>query len=163
MAKVTFKNGDDYLAKLSKLSLKAKADVIGPAVYSGADIVIEEVRKQLQAVPTDEKWGTQGSPANGPKKIQKKGLYDSLGIAPMRDDQGFMNVKIGFDGYNSVKTKRWPNGQPNQMVARSVEAGTSYMQKHPFVKKAVAKVRNEALDAMKETADAEIEKIMKGT
>lgn len=163
MATIKFKNGDEYLKKISRISTGLKENVCGKAIYNAADLVADEIRRRLQAVPTDESYGLESDLSIGPKKIQKKGLYDSLGIAPMQTEaNGYMNVKIGFDGYNSVKTKRWPNGQPNQMVARSVERGTSYMRANPFIKKSVSNTKNAALDAMKKAVDEEIEKIMKG-
>lgn len=163
MATIQFKNGEEYMVKLEKLERETREKVIGPAIYRAAEIVTDEIRQQLQRVPADESWGTTSDPVNGPMKIQKKGLYNSLGIASMRDDgTGFLNVKIGFDGYNELKTKRWPQGQPNQMVARSIERGTSYMEANPFVKKAVTAARKRAMQTMQETADQEIEQIMKG-
>ena len=87
---------------------------------------------------------------------------DSLGIASMQDDgTGYLNVKIGFDGYNDIVTQRWPRGQPNQMVARSVESGTTWMKKNGFVRKAVASSRKRAVEFMKRTVDKAIETIMK--
>ena len=73
---------------------------------------------------------------------------------------GFYNVKIGFDGYNSVKTKRWPSGQPNAMVARSIESGTSWMTKQPFMRKAEQASKSQCEHVMSETVDIEIKKII---
>lgn len=163
MATIKFKNGDGYLKKISRIESSLKTKICGSAIYVAADIVADEVRKQLQSIPTDESYGTDENMSRGPKKVQKKGLYDSLGISPMSEDEkGNINVKIGFDGYNGVKTKRWPNGQPNQMVARSVERGTSFMKKNAFIKKAVSSSKAVALKKMKETVDEQIEKAMKG-
>ena len=78
----------------------------------------------------------------------------------MRNDNGFRNVKIGFDGYNRVKTKTWPQGQPNLMVARAIESGTSWMQKQPFMRRAEASAKGPCEQAMAETVDKEIQKIV---
>lgn len=163
MATITFKKGDEYLARLSKLDVMTRDKVVGPAIYTAAEIVADEIRDQLNKIPTDEGFGTRDDPAKGPKKVQKEGMARSLGIASMQEDsKGFVNVKIGFDGYNSVKTKRWPKGQPNQMVARSVERGTSWMKGHKFVKKAVAATNKQAVARIKQKVDQSIETIMKG-
>lgn len=163
MATIQFKSGDEYLLKISQLEALAKEQVIGSAIYGAAEIVADEIRSELNKVPTDEKWGTGDNLAAGPRKVQKMGLEQSLGIAKMQSDgNGYYNVKIGFDGYNKVVTERWPNGQPNQMVARSVERGTSYMQSTPFVKRAVRQSRKRAIDYMRDAVDQETEKIMKG-
>lgn len=162
MATIQFKNGDDYLAKLSKLESKLRYGVIGGAVYAGAGIVTDAVRRQIEQIPTDEGFGTESDPTKGPSKKQIAGLEESLGIAESQEDGGFYNVKVGFDGYNNIKTRRWPKGQPNQMVARSIERGTSYMQANPFMKRAVASTKKQAVEAMKNHVDREIEKIMEG-
>lgn len=160
MATITFKRGDEYVARISKLAAAKRDELIGGAIYGAANIVADEIREQLDGLPTDEGWGTSDHPVQGPKKAQKQGLEESLGIASLQDDGGFLNVKIGFDGYNRLQSKRWPNGQPNQMVARSIERGTSWMKGHTFVKKAVAASRTAAVAAMQDTIDKNIKNIM---
>ena len=160
MATISFKNGDEYLMKISKLEAALKDEVCGEAIYGAAGIVADEIRAKLEAVPTDERYGTSSDPTRGPKAVQKAALLDALGISSMQERDGYLDVKIGFDGYNGVTTKRWPNGQPNQMVARSVERGTTWMKANPFVKKAVAASRKRATEFMKKSVDQSIQKIM---
>ncbi len=52
-------------------------------------------------------------------------------------------------------------GQPNQLVARGVESGSSWKLKHPFIRPAVTRSRKKAEAKMAEILDQEIEKIMK--
>lgn len=160
MATISFKNGDEYLMKISKLEAALKDEVCGAAIYGAAGIVADEIRSQLKAVPSDEGYGTASEPTRGPKAGQKEGLLDALGISSMEEKSGYYDVKIGFDGYNGIKTKRWPNGQPNQMVARSIERGTSWMKANAFVKRAMAATRKRALEFMKHSVDESIRKIM---
>ena len=163
VATIQFKRGDEYLAKIARLEASLKSQVLGEAIYGAAGIVADEIRSSLERVPTDEGYGTRESPTRGPTAYQVRGLADSLGIASMQDDgTGYLNVKIGFDGYNGIKTQRWPNGQPNQMVARSVESGTTWMKKNPFVRKAVTASRKRAVEYMKNSVDRSIEEIMEG-
>lgn len=162
MATVTFNDGDEYLKKLATIERKMQKEILGPAIYEGANVVADAIAERLGGVPTDESWGSTGELKNGPRKIELKGLRKSLGIAPLQDQDEYLNVKIGFDGYNGVKTKRWPNGQPNQMIARSVERGTSFMKANPVIKPAVAKTKKTAINTMKEVVDENIKKIMKG-
>lgn len=157
MATIRFKKGDDYIAKLSRLSSSAKTDVIGPAVYDAAGIVADAINEGISSLSVSEDPNKELLNAR-----QRKGLHDGLGIAKLRNDNGFYNVKIGWDGYNSIATKSFPKGQPNQMIARSVERGTSFLKATPFVKKAVAATRARAVETMKKTIDQQIEKIMKG-
>lgn len=162
MAKIQVKLGDEYLAKVNKLSLMTRDQVCGRAIYAGAAVAADAVRDEIKSLPTDNRFVKGGDKLTGPGERQKQGLLDSLGVTPMSDDgKGFLNVKIGFDGYNKIKTKRWPKGQPNQMVARAIERGTSFMMQNPFMKRAVSKSKKRALAAMEKTASREIEKIMK--
>lgn len=164
MATIQFKKNDEYLAKLSKLDYSIKDKVIGPALYDGAAIVADSVREGINSLPTSApgQWGTAEDPLPGPSPKQKEGLLNSLGIATMKEDSGYFNVKLGFDGYNDIKSKTWPQGQPNQLIARSIERGTSFMEARPFMKRSISRVRNACINAMKARADEEIEKIMKG-
>lgn len=161
MAKIQFKNGGDYLLRLETLEGLAKQNLLGNVVYDGAKVVADIVKEEIGGLPVDNRRGSQDNPASGPNQYQKKGLEKSFGIAPIRNDNGFVNVKLGFDGYNGLKTKRWPQGQPNQMIARSVERGTSWMKANPFMKRALRKARKQALEVMDSKLQIEIQKIMK--
>lgn len=159
MAKFQFEGVDKLVQQYSKLE-KDTEKIIGKAIYNGAGVVMRAVEASVAGIGTDNRFGTAENPVSGPSTIQKIGLQQALGITKMRNDNGFRNVKIGFDGYNSVKTKRWPNGQPNMMVARSVESGTSWMTKQPFMRKAEQASRSKCEQIMGETVDKEIQNIM---
>lgn len=160
MAKITFPGLNDYELMISRLSKNA-ADIAGRAIYTGAGIVADEIKSGIQSLPILRGYGTAENPLpGGVTQPQKQGLLDGLGIAPLQDDGGYLNVKIGFDGYNRTKTEKYPQGQPNQLVARGVESGASWKQKHPFVRPAVNRSRKRAEAAMAEALDKEVEKIM---
>lgn len=86
---------------------------------------------------------------------------DGLGISQMETSEGTVNVKISFDGYNAMKTKKYPKGQPNILIARAIESGTSFRQKYPFVRKAVNASRKKAQETMQKVIDDEASKITK--
>lgn len=160
MARIEMKGLDEYTKALSRLEMGVKVKVIGPAVYAGADIVADAIRAGIEALPEDGGIGTPQDPLKGPNELQKDGLLASFGISRMQDRDGVENVKLGFDGYNSIRTRRWPQGQPNAMVARSVERGTSFMLANPFLKKAVALARKAALEVMRKTVDKGVKDAM---
>ena len=68
---------------------------------------------------------------------------------------------VGFVGYNSIKTKKYPKGQPNRLIAASVNSGSSVRQKDPFVRRAQQGTRAKCVQEMQDTVDAEIEKYTK--
>ena len=162
MAKITFPGLSDYELMLSKLE-KGSEEIIGKAIYEGAGIVADAIKENIKALPIVRGYGTTENPLpGGVTAPQKAGLIDGMGISPMQDDGGYLNVKIGFDGYNATKTEKYPQGQPNQLVARGVESGTSWKQKKPFIRPAINASKSRAEAEMARILDQEIEKITKG-
>ena len=160
MAKLTFRGLEEYELRISRLG-KETERIAGEAIYEGAGIVADAVKANIQALPVVTGYGTSEHPLpGGVTAVQKAGLIEGFGISTMQNEGGYFNVKLGFDGYNRTKTKKYPQGQPNQLVARGVESGTSWKQAHPFVKSAVSKSRKQAEKAMADKLDEEIEKIM---
>ena len=161
MAKITFPGLNDYELMISKLS-KGVDDIAGKAIYAGAGIVADAIKENIKALPIVRGYGTTENPLpGGVTAPQKAGLIDGMGISPMQNDAGYLNVKIGFDGYNATKTEKYPQGQPNQLVARGVESGTSWKQKKPFIRPAINASKSRAEAEMARILDQEIEKITK--
>ena len=164
MAKITFSGLADYELQISRLSQGAE-QICGRAIYAGAEVVTDAIRANIQRL--DAKPDRAGLIAYAEKspppltETAKKGLLDGLGIAPMQESNGYYNVKVGFDGYNDLRTEKFPKGQPNVMIARSLESGSSIAPKRPFVRPAVNASRKQAEAKMAEVLDAEIKKIMK--
>lgn len=154
-------NLEKYNRKIYELGAQAQ-EYIENAVKKGADPVADSIRSGLNGVPVDDGYKKPGEIRSGLRSIQKAGLQASLGIAPVRNDSGFINVKVGFDGYNGMRTGKYPGGQPNAMIARSVEAGTSVMSAHPFMANAVKSSKKQAEDIMRQEIDNSIGKIMEG-
>lgn len=159
MAKITFPGLADYELMLSKLE-NGSEEIIGKAIYAGAGIVADAIKSSIQSLPIVRGYGTDSNPLpGGVTSAQKAGLIDGLGISRMQDDAGYLNVKIGFDGYNNTRTEKYPQGQPNQLVARGVESGTSWKQKKPFIRPACTKSRKQAETEMAKIIDEELEKL----
>lgn len=158
MARITtnFTNAlDEYLSTISKISSRTEA-VCKKAVYKGAQVVANQVREELYTVPTDERWGVTDKKKIGPTKAEKKDIIGGFGVSPIEKREGQINASVGFEGamYND-------DGKPIQMLARAVNSGTSFMHKNPFFEKAARKSRSKAKKIMIETAEAELQKIVK--
>lgn len=164
MGKITIYGLKNVINDLGELSAEAER-IFGKAIYAGADIITDEVReriKGLNAVPDVEgiKAWKAGKPA--PLTIKAKaGLLQGLGIATMQKNGGSYDVKVGFDGYNDVKTNKYPDGQPNALIARSLESGSSIAAAQPFVAPAVSAKRRPAQNKMEDVFEQEVKKIMK--
>lgn len=161
MARFEFGGIDTYIQQLNKLQAATRDGVIGKTVYAGAAVVADSVRRAIQALPVGDGRAQGGGLVDTVTLPQKAGLLDGFGISRMKDDDGFVNVKLGFDGYNSTRTEKYPRGQPNALIARSVNRGTTFRKKTKFVDKAVNSARKSAETAMDAACSREIEKIMK--
>lgn len=164
MAKITFTGGDDFGEKLAQLSHADARGMIKRAVKRGAAPVADAIKEAIRAlVVTEEGYERHGSERHmltSITKRQKEGLLESMGIASIREDKnGFINVKVGFDGYNTVKTKKFPQGQPNALIARAINSGTSFRKKTRFIDKAVKKTEAQSIKAMNESINADIREI----
>lgn len=160
MATFQFGGIDNYIKQLNKLQQSTKDGVVGKTVYAGAAVVADSVRRAIQALPVGDGRARDGL-ISAVTLPQKAGLLDGFGISPMDDEDGFVNVKLGFDGYNATRTKKYPRGQPNVLIARSVNSGTTFRKKTKFVDKAVNFSKKAAEAAMDAACSREIEKIMK--
>lgn len=141
-------NGLDQYTQLCKLTIKQTDRLLGRTIYPGGGVMYRYALQATQALPVEPEGFKHSGRRIGISRKQKEALIESLGIAPIRKEQWGMNVKIGFDGYNDIKTKRWPNGQPNMMVARSVNGGTTFLQPTYFMDKAVQRAIGEVTHAM---------------
>ena len=164
MAPIKFPGLKEYEKRLSTLGKEGKA-IAEKAVYAGAAIIADAVRANINALPAvKDEWGVVAYNNNWSAPLTetaKKGLQDGFGISPMGNEDGILNVKLGFDGYNDMKTKKYPKGQPNAIIARSLESGSSIAKKRPFVAPAVRKTKKAAEETMAKIIDEEIAKIMK--
>lgn len=164
MAKWTMRGMDEYAAYLQRIG-KNTREILGAGVYAMANTVADAVRKNIEALPA--KPDIEGIEAyrQGRKAqltiSEKKGLQEGFGISPMQNERGYLNVKLGFDGYNKVKTRKYPKGQPNVLIARITESGSSYRKKTPFIRPALRQTQNEALKKGQEAIEEKIKQAEK--
>ena len=104
MAKFMFKGLDELESQLSQLATSDSIRAVcGATIYAGADVVANEIRKGIDALPVVDHRvkGSEDHKIAGLTSAQKKGLQESFGITPLSQEDGYYNVKLGFDGYNS--------------------------------------------------------------
>lgn len=161
MAKMTIKGTDELEIQLSKLG-KMTTEIAKDVVMAGAQPVADEIRNGIRALPVDGlRHLNDGDELNVVTSGALKDLDNSMGIAPPDvDKNGNINTKIGFHGYGSYPSRKYPKGLPNQLLARAIESGSSVRKKNPFIRKAVNRSKKRALEAMKKRFDEEIELII---
>lgn len=161
MAKFKFDGSglEEYIKALDVISGKAQG-MIKRAVYDGAKVVGDAFVSQIAMLPEHEGYVAGDFPIKGITHAQKDGLLEGFGFAKMENNSGYINTKCGFEGYNSVHTAKYPNGQPNAMIANAVNSGTSRRPKTNFVGKAIKQSNEAAKSAMAARFDADMEKLI---
>ena len=160
MAKFVFDGIEQYIKELDALNI-GRTGMIKLAVYDGAAVVVKSIADAIDALPEGStSFVPPGGTITGINAAQRAGLREGLGLAKMKNENGFINTKVGFDGYNGYHTRAYPNGQPNALIARALESGTSMRPKTRFVSKAVSSCKDAAEQAMAARFDAALQKTM---
>ena len=137
------------LAELQK-SFDKLADnkVLYPLVYEGTGVVADEMKRQLSSLKTSKGYGTKQH-KRYVNEFDKKVLIDAMGVAPIKE-RNSINSKVGFDGYYLDSKGK---NKPVPLLANSVNAGTSFMEKQAFIDATARATRNQVFQVMKEQAD----------
>lgn len=165
MPSVTYKADVQEFQQLLNDLDRAADSLAKRAIYEGAKVAGAEIRRQIEGIPEDDyRILKDDDRFEYVTPREKQGLLDGLGIPKMEGDalRGW-NTKIGFDGYakGTAKTKSYPRGTPNALVARSLEIGTSVRMKYPFIRRAMNRCKNQVVEAMDKQLNADIAKIAK--
>ena len=161
MAKMSCKGLDEFASKISSMTERSEG-VFKRGVYQGMSVIVKAVAAEIDKLPVAEEHGTPEKKIRTINAKQKKGLKEGLGIAKIRNDGGVVNTRTGFEGYNGIRTEKYPNGQPNAMIARSVVSGTSFRSKNDFIRRAMSASKAEAIRAAGEEMEKAIKEKMEG-
>lgn len=134
MATIELRGVDAYAKQLKGLGVRYEA-ACKYAVHDAANLVIDAVKSNTPVDTGD--------------------LRDSEKLTHFRNANGFVYTKLIFDGYDR-------KGVPNAVKARSIESGTSdgRIEKRPFVRPAVNRVRERAEAEMQKGLDEYFKKYM---
>lgn len=137
MAKFKFEGMDEYIETLEKIGGKNTEGILKYAVYPGAAVVANAIRSEIES-----------------NHKETGDLASSISLSSMRNDNGFINTKLSFAGYDS-------KGVPNAIKAAALESGTSRGQKAThFITKTIKSVKERAEDEMQKALDEKLGQII---
>lgn len=141
---------DEIFQTLRRLGEDAEG-IAKQGIYEGAGMVADAVRANIDGIRSggDEDWEAKR------RETQKAGLREGLTTSPIQPYKNGIYGGVGFDGRNAA-------GQPNQLIARVFNSGTSFSSKQSFFEDAVRSTRNAAKQRIIDKMDEEFEKIVKG-
>ena len=149
-AKINDKAINELYQTLERLGADAEG-VAKQGIFEGAGLIADAVRANIDGIRTGGKsdWETRR------REMQKAGLREGLTTSPIQPFKGGIYGGVGFDGYNA-------KGQPNQLIARVFNSGTSFSSKQAFFESAVRRTRSAAKQRVIDKMNEEFEKIAKG-
>ena len=152
---------DDLITALHQLDADTEG-IIKAAMYDGAGMILDAVKAEIEKLPEDNGYKRPGDLRDVVTADEKKDLLEHIGIARYTKKGSAVHTAIGFNGYSSHKTKKYPNGVPIPLIARSIESGSTVRKKRPFMRTAVKSVQEQVTQKMQERLAAEITKKMEG-
>lgn len=143
------------LTELSQMltTLEDKAqDVASGSLYEGAGVVGDAFSSAINGIQTEPfHWAKYGE-TRKPSPDEKAALIGKSGIAKFNKNGGEVDTLIGITGnagYAMVGKKL----KPVRMIARSINSGTSFMQKQPVFRRAASQSQGKAKAAIVSKAD----------
>ena len=151
------------LSELSEMFEKLAEEaetVASEALYEGAKVVADSLAsevKKIRAEPQGKKnKKPEKTPARYPTPEEKAALASNIGIAKFKKNGSEVDTIIGVGhGYMNVNGKK----KAVALIARSINSGTSFMHKQPFIRKAVNKSRAAAKAAIIAKAEEKLNEI----
>lgn len=151
---------DEAMKRLEQLGENSD-ELLSRALFEGAKVMADGLKNAIRALPEDtgyKRIDRGDQPRNVVDPLDKEDMISHMGISRFRSETGRVYARISFDGYGQVKTKKFPNGRPVVLVARSINSGSSVRMKHPFIRPTVTQYKTAAMDAMKRVVTDELKK-----
>lgn len=145
---------------LTKLGNRAE-DVASGALYDGAGIVADAFTAAVNGIQTEPFRYAAGGRKRKPSPEEKAALLGKSGIAKFNKNGSEVDTIIGISGsagYASVAGKQ----KAVREIARSINSGTSFMDKQPVFRKAKSSSQGAAKAAIVAKAEEMFDEIING-
>ena len=142
---------------LSNLEDRAPA-VAAQALYEGAGIMAEEIRKGAEGIQTAPFKYARGGDTRLPSPEEKEIVTAAgAGIAKFDKNGTEVDTSVGYraSGYADLNGKK----KPIPLIVNAINSGTSFMKKQPFIRRAANSGAPKAMEAMKAKIEEAFEKI----
>ena len=134
--------------------------VASRALYEGAGIMSQEIKKQAEQIKTAPfKYAKEGDSRLPSPEEKEIVLGAGAGIAKFDKNGTEVDTSVGYrnSGYAELNGKT----VPVPLIVNSINSGTSFMKKQPFVRKAANTGGKKALEAMTKSIESAFENMTK--
>ena len=146
---------------LSKLEERAPR-IAAKALYEGAGIMADAIKSGAGSIKTAPfKWASRSRGETRLPSPEEKAIVENAAAGIARFDKNGTEVQTSVGFQNAGYAKLEGKVVPVPVIVNSINSGTSFMQKQPFVRKAAKSGGTKAMAAMKEVIEDEFAAITK--
>lgn len=178
---------DELIRAMDQLPEKARK-IAAEGLYEGAGVVADSVSTAVQGIATAPFKYAKGGTKRLPSPEEKAILANSRhGVAKFRNNGLRIDTSVGFQNsgyaaitwnhaktYGGSRTKYKMGGKgkmvhasqgtgksmkPVPLIANSINSGTSFMTKQPFLRKAFSKAKGAATAAIESGIESRLEEL----
>ena len=143
---------------LEELDSKAPA-VAAQALYEGAAVMRNGLQKQAETIRTAPFKYAKGGETRLPSPEEKEIVIQAgIGVAKFDKNGTEVNTSVGYSnaGYAELDGKT----RPIPVIVNSINSGTSFMKKQPFIRKGANTNAQKAMTAMSEKIENALNEII---
>ena len=147
---------DELSRMMANLSNRAQ-DVASAALFDGAAVMADAMNRAVSSIRTETfRYAPEGQ-TRKPSPQEKAALDRKVGIAKFRKNGSDVDtvIGVGISGYTQVAGKQ----KAVAVIARSINSGTSFMQKQPVFRKAYSQTKAAAEAAIVAKAEEKINEL----
>ena len=151
--------GMDEITAMLKKAENGAQGIAARALYVGAGIVADEISKGARGVNTSRFRYANGWQRD-PSPEEKAAIVSAgVGISKFTKTGNEVDTSVGYSqsGYAEINGKR----KAVAVIANSINSGTSFMKKQPFIRKAASQTKAKASSAIEKEITALVEDMMK--
>lgn len=149
---------DEISKMLQDLGDNAR-EIAAAGLYKGAGVVADAFSNAVKSIQTEDFRYVKNGETRLASPAEKAALEGRTGIAHFKGSAAEIDTLIGFKnaGYADVAGKR----KPVAVIARSINSGTSFMEKQPVFRRAASKAKKEATTAIVDEIEKKIKELTK--
>ena len=143
---IQVKGLDELLKQLEKAEGNAE-HVAAEALYEGAGVMADAVSRAVNSIATEPFKYAKGGKKRKASPEEKAIIENAkTGVAKFRKNGISVQTSVGMQnaGYAELAGKT----KPIPLIANSINSGTSFMQKQPFLRKAFSQNKSKAQNAI---------------
>lgn len=141
---------------LQRMGDKAQ-DIAAEALFEGADVIADAFTRAAGSIHAERRRHSE--PGGRYPTPEEKEAVQKIGVARFRKDDDGVNTVVGpAKGYTTINGKQ----KAIQLIARSINSGTSFMKKQPVFRRAATTNRKAAQERIVSKAEELINKTTNG-